>query len=837
MVETTDKNLAPVTGFPLLTRESAADPRTFCRLAEAVASESVKAKSKIKALDAQRILEILNSVCFDLTRRFLHQANQIEDDPLTTFRRIMADGEKEVLAVQMSMAGVDLHWKRVEAEFGDKAPIIPPREKVIAPTRIANDRLMRTAESYLEKLIDILNDMMAGATNSLEAQRKLETIRNGCLMLTGEELGDVADRWTNPIRRFRGPLQTPETELNDLRKAYYALPGTTPQERTRWDEIIRATKGLQWQARHDPAKFMAYVFRDADPSKAGEVLDLQWFHVSWFGVWLDPTRPNSLVMAPPGHGKSFCVCAMDIWEVGRKPELRVLVLYDKGDTKVAKEIGRIEGIMQSDLFRAVFPEIRILDRSGKIEGEMPTHGKRKRVGRRHSKTQHAFTVGRKNDVFSREATFEGAGVLSNINGNGFDRIRGDDFSPPQCREEPFNRKRYADRFTSVVEERLRDPRDSRIRVIHTPWHPEDAPGRIRKGVAQGKLPGWRCQVEPYAILDGPDGKAISIWPAKFDTAHLENRKFRLGANYACSFRLQASDVTRRAISRLMYYNAIDDQNTMDADRLQWQAMAEGHRTLSIDPAASDERNACDTGVIDGRITLNGQGYVPNVWMLHLSSPKLLEWIVEELMRAWKVDKLPYDEILLESQGGVKGMVDLYEDWLPKEWDKIGFPQALWPSIIKPGTRVGQGERGNNRGKVKRLREAAIYLERGAVRLAGHRQVSIVANKPMNICIAIGGSPMATFAGMLKEFDGTTKSDAIDALAQWILYNKNRLLDPQAAGSAPAARPVKQQGPMAAAMAGMMARVMAVPEESSSLQSDIGGVFGKWKPAKGSQREW
>jgi hypothetical protein len=837
MVEMAEKKPAPVADFPRLTRESAADPRTFCRLAEAVASESVKAHSKIKALDGQRILDILNSVCFDLTRRYLHQASQIENDPLSAFRKLMEKGEAEVRAVQMSMASIDAHWVQIEADFGDKAPVIPPPETVKLQARVANDRLMRTAESYLEKLIDILNDMLTGETNSLEAQRKLETIRHGCLMLTGEELGDVADRWTNPIRRFRGPLQTPETELNELRKAYYALTGPTPQERTRWDEIIRATKNLQWQARHDPAKFMAYVFRDADPSRAGEVLDLQWFHVSWFGVWLDPTKPNSLVMAPPGHGKSFCVCAMDIWEVGRKPELRVLVLYDKGDSKVAKEISRIEGIMQSDLFRAVFPEIRILDRSGKIEGELASHAKSKRSGRRHSKTQHAFTVGRKNDVFSREATFEGAGVLSNINGDGFDRVRGDDFSPPQCREEPFNRKRYAERFTSVVEERLRDPRDSRIRVIHTPWHPEDAPGRIRKGVAQGKLPGWRCQIEPYAIRDDAKGKAISIWPAKITTEHLENRKFRLGANYDCSFRLQASDVSRRALSKLMYYNAIDDENTMDADRLIWQAMSEGQRTLSIDPAASDERNACDTGVIDGRITLAGQGYVPSVWMLHLSSPKLLEWIVEELMRAWQVDKLPYDEILLESQGGVKGMVDLYEDWLPKEWDRIGFPQALWPSIVKPGTRVGQGDRGNNRGKMKRLREASAYLVRGAVRLAGTRQVSIVGGKPMNICVALGGTPMATFSGMLKEFDGTTKADAIDALCQWILFNKNRFVDPFAARTAPTVKAAKEDGPMATAMAGMMQQIMTVPDETSNLQTDIERTYSKWKPAKGSQQEW
>ena len=844
MVSETESSAA----FPKLTRESAADTRSFSRLAEAVSSISVERKSPIAALDAQRMLTLLDAVCFDLTRRRLHQANEISDDVLAAFRKTMAEGEKEVLAVRLAMESVDRHWITVEERFGDAAPIIPRMPDAVEAGN-ANERLMKRAAGYLDNLLEIINDMLLGGSDGIttvEAQRKIDTVKHGCLMLTGETLSDVADRWASPLRRFRGPLQTPSEAFPELRKAYYGLEGTTRDERLRWDEMLRCARKLQWQARHDPAKFMVYVFRDADPSKAGEVLDLQWFHVSWFGVWLDKDRANSLIMAPPGHGKSFCVCAMDIWEAGRRPELRFLVLYDKGEAKVAKEIMRIEGIMQSDLFRAVFPEIRIMDRSGSIAGGEEgdsgrvrrSHRTRQAKARRHARTQYAFTVGRKNDLFSREATFEGAGALSNINGDGFDRIRGDDFSPPQCREEPYNRKRYAERFTSVVEERLRDQSDARIRVIHTPWHPEDAPGRIRKGIAQGKLPSWRCQVEPYAIRDDAAGKAIPLWPAKINSDHLEDRKFRLATNYDCCYRLQASDVTRRPLTKVMYYNAVEAADTPDTDRLVWQDLSEAHRTLSIDPAASDEKTACDTGVIDGRITLDGRGYVPNVWMLHLSSPKLLEWIVEQLVTAWKDDKHPYDELLIESQGGIKGMVDLYEDWLPKEFDRLGFPQALWPSIIKPGTRVGQGDRGQNRGKVKRLRECSVYVERGAVRLAGQRRTVVMDKGQIaTMCEAIGGSDMAQFAGILKEFDGTTKADAVDALSQWILYNKARLMDPFAErrGFGLDKRDVKSAGPMADAMGAMMRKIMEVPDTNSSLNSDIEQAFGKWRPAGQLQR--
>jgi len=821
--------------FPEVTREMAADPRTFARLAEAVSSVSVQRKSPIAAIDAQRMIDVLDTACFDLTRRHLHQANQIADDALEAFRKAMLAGEAEVAAVKASMDSTDVHWLDVQEQFGDAPPSIPALPPMAKMSVDSERKTAQQAEDYLDKMLEVLNDMLSGEVNSLEAKRKIDTIKHGCLMLTGEELSDVADRWTSPMRRFRGPLQTPPEEMIELRKAYYSADGTTATERSRWDETLRAVRELQWRARHDPAKFMVYVFRDADPSKAGEVLDLQWFHVSWFGVWLDPLKPNSLIMAPPGHGKSFAVCAMDIWEVGRRPELRFLVLYDKGEEKVAKEIMRIEGIMQSDLFRAVFPEIRIMDRSGVVAGE---EGQSKRRGttrqrtRRHARTQFAFTVWRKNDVFSREATFEGAGALSNINGSGFDRIRGDDFSPPQCRDEPYNRKRYADRFTSVVEERLRDPQDSRIRVIHTPWHPEDAPGRIRKGVKQGQLPTWRCQVDPYAIRDDAAGKAIPLWASKITSDHLEDRKFRLQDRYDCCYRLSASDQSRRPLSKILYYNAVDDANTLDNDKAMWQELSEAHRTLSIDPAASDDRNACDTGAIDGRITLAGLGYIPSVWMLHLSSPKLLEWIVERVMEAWQVDKHPYDELLIESQGGIKGMVDLYEEWLPKEFDRIGFPQALWPTIIKPGTRVGQGERGQNRGKVKRLREASIYLERGAVRLAGRRQTTILESGPMSICCAVGGSDMAMFAGILKDFDGSTRADAVDALTQWILYNKQRLIDPQAAKESPTfgrKAVVEDESSMRFAMSAVLRGIMTKPDENDHM-ADIDRTYSKWKPA-------
>ncbi|HUT59115.1 MAG TPA: hypothetical protein VNA25_14800, partial [Phycisphaerae bacterium] len=91
------------------------------------------------------MLTLLDAVCFDLTRRRLHQANEISDDVLAAFRKIMADGEREVLAVKLAMESVDRHWKTVEERFGDAAPIIPRMPDAVE-TGNANERLMKRAE-------------------------------------------------------------------------------------------------------------------------------------------------------------------------------------------------------------------------------------------------------------------------------------------------------------------------------------------------------------------------------------------------------------------------------------------------------------------------------------------------------------------------------------------------------------------------------------------------------------------------------------------------------------------------------------------------------------------
>lgn len=792
----------------MLTSEIAGDPRSYVGLAEGICDDTMGDDGTFAAVDGKRALEVVGRVCQMLTRRTLHEAQRVDMDPIEWFREQMADAESDIAATERSFQQVAKHWLDVEDRFGDRPPEIPATASYVTAEDELSERMLRRAQKHLNRIIQVTNLMLTGEITPVDAQRKLDMVETACLMLTGQEMGDVADRWTSPLRRFIGPLGTSAQELMEVRRAYHALDGVSDAEAAMWDAQIDRVLALQHQARHDPARFMVYVYRDADPSRAGQVLELEWFHVSWFGVWFDTEHPHSLVMAPPGHGKTFCFSAAAAFEVGNHPELRCLLLFDEA-RKLTKEVLRLKGIMTSPPYRAIFPHIRVL---GRQDNERDT--------------QEGFAVGRRNQLFSREPTIEGASIFGNINGNGYDRIWGDDFSMPQCREEPNQRARVCTRFTNVVEERLRDDADSRIRLIHTPWHPEDAVGRIRTDVAKGNLPLWRVQINPYAIREDRNGDPIPLWPRKRNVRYLKERRWRLGRDYLCCYALQATDTAQKALHRVHYYNATQ-QNVTSNDSLLFDALSQADRTLSIDPAGSDARAASDTGVIDGRLTTNGYGFVTDVWFLHLAPVKLLDWVIDRLVVEYEKGQ-PYQTLLVEAQGGIKGMVSTWQDLVPKRLAERGIPADKQPAFIAPGTRVGQGHAGQNRGKFKRLRESAPYIEKGCVRFAGRR-----VRRPGRVAAAteaIPGSDLAVLAGMLIEFDGTTKFDAGDALCQWILFNKSAFRDPfftAARAPAPPTRPTTD--PMAMALGRQLEAMRNPPKPDTSGETDLSRMYSKFSP--------
>ena len=82
--------------------------------------------------------------------------------------------------------------------------------------------------------------------------------------------------------------------------------------------------------------------------------------------WNWGPKQNKLILWPRGHLKtSVAVQAHTVWQITRNPEIRVLVGSHRADDAVASA-GVCRAILDSDEYRAVYPEIRPAMQDGKV---------------------------------------------------------------------------------------------------------------------------------------------------------------------------------------------------------------------------------------------------------------------------------------------------------------------------------------------------------------------------------------------------------------------------------------------------------------------------------------
>jgi hypothetical protein len=495
-------------------------------------------------------------------------------------------------------------------------------------------------------------------------------------------------------------------------------------------------------------------------------LQMQWFHVKFHEILNDEMHRHCVIMCHPGTGKSFHMMGWASHEVGKCPELRVLLIQDTKD-KPEKSIEQLRGIFRSSRFLALFPGIRVLDRS-----EAKDNAQR-------------FTVCRAN-TFSKEPTFEAVGIGSKVNGNGYDLILGDDVCPKEVKDQPSLRDTIKDTWVSVIEERLRggDNR-GRIKVAGTPWHPADVLGLIRSEVNAGRLKGWRLGIEEFKIRNDAQGKAIPIWPERWGVEHYEAKKRRLGSAYSLNYGLEPVENRYRAVQRVILYNSrpSDSASTpRDADVMD--AIQQGERWLSIDPAATRGEQSCDNGVIDAVITAGGYAFVRDVDFIQGNATEMCDWIIRRLYNA---PDPGYSYVQFESQGAMAGQVHLWrtsiEDALrtglipdkDAAGERVVVQQSAMnriPIMVSSGVNWGNSR---NMNKLDRLKEVVPYIENGIVRFPGFR-VAIPGQARTGFKI-IPGSRMDRLNDILRHFDGTNNADAVDALTQWLLHNRHRIKDP------------------------------------------------------------
>lgn len=649
-------------------------------------------------------------------------------------------------------------------------------------------------KAYVEAAALVLNAVGAGALESTDAKREMELLRETCSAWTGIELSEITQNQSDPLVRLQSIMESGEEELLKVEKAYQQIDDLKlpPDVKKKYSDLIRRVIRLQREARDCPMKLMAYVGRDDDPERAGEPFLFSGCHAEMFDGWNSVETKHSLEMAPPGHGKSTCLRYQIAWEIGDNPTRRHLYITDEKGK--AEQTGlTLFKIIASRRYRSVFPEIRLLSRQDKA-----------------TQSGIRWSVSRSN-TFARDTTFFGAAIGSLIQGNRFDRIWGDDFCSPEVRQSPTKRNWTNQQWNTVVEPRLADE-TGRIRVICTPWHPDDTAGRIIQRQKEGNAPTWTVKI--LSIEDDEYGMAIPIWN-KFSVDYFEDKKARNPTDYDLLYRLRSTVHAKRSIRNVRFYNSqINSPRTSEADKRLLEAMKIGDKTLSVDPSASSNEQSSDTGIIEGVLAKNPYGseyaFITDCWIFHDPPGAVRDWIIERIVSEFQAG-VPYKNLVIEAQGGIKGMVSLWVVTITEELQKRNCPV---PNIVTPGTRVG-GTR-QNRGKLARLVECAGYLEGGIVRFAGRRIFDRVKNN--DILQTIPGSNIDKLTSNILSFDGTNCSDAVDAVTQWILHFRSRMANPNT--PLPTRKKMeKQTDVLTSLLAQQMERMKRIAQQRCGVRSE------------------
>ena len=619
----------------------------------------------------------------------------------------------------------------------------------IPPDKFSDPRAYRTAAASVQ------NAVLRAEINSNDGQRMIAMIKENCEAFTGVSFADVAREMQDPITGFKGLMESGEDEFTRLSRAIQLIDDVrvTADLKKKWLKLIEKVGDLQAECREDAAKAWVYISRNDEPEHVDELLEMQAFHLRMFDTWNDPDKLHSLIEAPVGHGKSTNLRGQIVWEIGRDPSIRCLYITDQL-SKARKTVETIKRILKSPRYRALFPEVRVLGRSDDSED-----------------SSQRFTVTRRN-WSSREPTFEGAAISSRIQGNRYDRIYGDDFTPADAEIHQSTRDMVEANWKGVVEARIANPATARIRIICTPWHPADISGTTAKDVSEGRLKGWRVEIDAFAIKDDEQGKAIPLWPGKWDRDFLESRKERDGKKYDFKYRLKSASDSSQIVTRVCYYNSDPtSEGTTPRDKELLEMLAGSERWLSVDPAGTAADYSSDTGVVEFIITPRGYVFVPNVWFMHCTITEVTERICKIVLNA---PDRGYTGIQWETAGAVKVGFSAVILNLQRMLKEKGYPiQSL--EMLTTNTMVGGARQ--NRSKIVRLKDVAGFLEAGLVRFAGRRMRNHrfpLGHPKSSYLGAIKGTNIEKFAGHILNFDGQRKSDAIDALDQWILQNRGRI---------------------------------------------------------------
>lgn len=352
-------------------------------------------------------------------------------------------------------------------------------------------------------------------------------------------------------------------------------------------------------ARVDPTTFIRLCLTDPSggPLRPGRVHEeLQRFLSS---------HRLAVVELPRDHGKTVQVCGRVLWELGRRPGLRVKVVC--ATEAVAAQRGQFlrQAIASNPRVRAVFPGLR--------------------PGRPWAAT--AFTVRRPAEVVGPSVAAFGVGA--GRTGSRADLLVCDDLVDVRAMRSRAERDRTADYFTNNLLNLL-EP-DGRCWCLCTPWHPDDLNARLKRNPA-------------FAVFRRPVGPDLEpVWPEQWPTEALRQRLAEIGpAAFARGYRLQP---------------LTEDEALIRPEWVRvWTEPAPAEQVvLAIDPAVSPAPTADRSAlVVLGRVT-GPDG--PHVRVLactarRVPAPELVA-LIDAYDRHWHPAV-----ILFEANAAFRGLKDL-----------------------------------------------------------------------------------------------------------------------------------------------------------------------------------
>lgn len=297
-------------------------------------------------------------------------------------------------------------------------------------------------------------------------------------------------------------------------------PAVDLGERARLLRVAVATLlGRVRQAREDFLTFYELVWY----TPTGEPIKVAPVHQQWIDA-LEKAK-NVLLLAPRLHGKSELLSARVLWELGRRPNLRIKICAqsDKRARTLLKSIKH--HLVKNPLVPLVFPNLR-RDRDGIW-----------------TNTQISVVHG----GAARDPSIDALGILSTVVGGRADLLWADDpmdyrmaLLQPRTREAA--KAKWVSEWLPTVEP------TGRTWVAMTPWSRNDL------AAATAKTPGWHVVRTPV----GDDADPFKpIWPEKYDRAALMAKRQEWGPidyDRAMRLRVYAEDVAPVRPAWIHYYN-------------------------------------------------------------------------------------------------------------------------------------------------------------------------------------------------------------------------------------------------------------------------------------------